>query len=160
MRTAKTLNRLGGCPGWSESSLGAHSCCWVCHVATQIINHHENIRYWCDVIRIVAAIFDETKVRFLPHLTSSITTIWRLFKFLYNVQEISILWSLAFEPSSGHMWDMPASSACGWSGGFSQARPGISRFRPTLWLTRLKMSEIILTGYKTQIKNKYKLINK
>ena len=24
MRTAKTLIRLGGCPGWSESSLGAH----------------------------------------------------------------------------------------------------------------------------------------
>ena len=23
--TAKTLNRLGGCPGWSESSLGAHA---------------------------------------------------------------------------------------------------------------------------------------
>ena len=28
MRTAKTLLRLGGCPGWSESSLGAHSFCW------------------------------------------------------------------------------------------------------------------------------------
>ena len=24
-RTAKTLIRLGGCPGWSESSLGAHA---------------------------------------------------------------------------------------------------------------------------------------
>ena len=33
MRTAKTLIRLGGCPGWSESSLGAHSHCWFCHVA-------------------------------------------------------------------------------------------------------------------------------
>ena len=29
-RTAKTLIRLGGCPGWSESSLGAHSFCWFC----------------------------------------------------------------------------------------------------------------------------------
>ena len=27
-RTAKTLIRLGGCPGWSESLLGAHSFCW------------------------------------------------------------------------------------------------------------------------------------
>ena len=27
-RTAKTLIRLGGCPCWSESSLGAHSLCW------------------------------------------------------------------------------------------------------------------------------------
>ena len=25
MRTAKTLIRLGGCPGWSESSLGTHA---------------------------------------------------------------------------------------------------------------------------------------
>ena len=32
MRTAKTLIREGGCPGWSESSLGAQSLCWVCHV--------------------------------------------------------------------------------------------------------------------------------
>ena len=36
-RTAKTLIRLGGCPGWSESSLGAHSFCWFCHVAAHII---------------------------------------------------------------------------------------------------------------------------
>ena len=35
-RTAKTLIRLGGCPGWSESSLGAHSFCWFCHVAAQM----------------------------------------------------------------------------------------------------------------------------
>ena len=34
MRTAKTLIRLGGCPGWSESSLSAHSLCWFCHVGT------------------------------------------------------------------------------------------------------------------------------
>ena len=36
MRTAKTLIRLGECPGLSESSLGAHSLCWFCHVAAQI----------------------------------------------------------------------------------------------------------------------------
>ena len=29
----RRLIRLGGCPGWSESSLGAHSFCWFCHVA-------------------------------------------------------------------------------------------------------------------------------
>ena len=28
MRTAKTLIRLGGCPGWSESSMREHSFCW------------------------------------------------------------------------------------------------------------------------------------
>ena len=36
MRTAKTLIRLGGCPGWSESSLGAQPLCWFCHEAAQI----------------------------------------------------------------------------------------------------------------------------
>ena len=30
-RTAKTLIRLGGCPGWSDSPLGAQSFCWFCH---------------------------------------------------------------------------------------------------------------------------------
>ena len=29
----KTLIRLGGCPGWSESSLGAKPFFWFCHVA-------------------------------------------------------------------------------------------------------------------------------
>ena len=36
MRTVKTLIRLGGCPGWSESSLGAHSLCWFCHVTAHV----------------------------------------------------------------------------------------------------------------------------
>ena len=33
--TAKTLIRLGGCPGWSKSSLGAQSFCWFSHEAAQ-----------------------------------------------------------------------------------------------------------------------------
>ena len=36
-RTAKTLIRLSGCPGWSESSLGAQSLCWFCHVAAHTV---------------------------------------------------------------------------------------------------------------------------
>ena len=36
MRTAKTLIRLGGCPGWSESSLGAQPHCWFCHEAAHL----------------------------------------------------------------------------------------------------------------------------
>ena len=31
------LIRLGRCPSWSESSLGAQSFCWVCHVAPHLI---------------------------------------------------------------------------------------------------------------------------
>ena len=30
------LIRLGGCPGWSESLLGAESFCWFCHEAAQL----------------------------------------------------------------------------------------------------------------------------
>ena len=37
MRTAKTLIRLGRYPGWHESSLGAQSFCWFCHVAAHIL---------------------------------------------------------------------------------------------------------------------------
>ena len=37
-RTAKTLIRLGGCSGWSESSLGAHWFCWCCRVAAHLLN--------------------------------------------------------------------------------------------------------------------------
>ena len=35
-RTAKTLIRLWGCPGWSKSSLGAPSLCWFCHEGAHI----------------------------------------------------------------------------------------------------------------------------
>ena len=41
-RTAKTLIRLGRCPGWSESSLGAHSFCWFCHVTAHVT--------WCGIM--------------------------------------------------------------------------------------------------------------
>ena len=70
-----------------------------------------------------------------------------------------------FEPSSGHMCDKP-NSACRWWGVFFvfffvcflffSGISDISRFRPTKRLTLLKMSEIILTGRKTQIKKKKK----
>ena len=40
MRIAKTLIRQGGCPGWSESSLGAHSFCWFCRVAAHFVVYH------------------------------------------------------------------------------------------------------------------------
>ena len=39
LSTAKTLIRLGGYPGWSESSPGAQSFCWFCHEAAQLWWH-------------------------------------------------------------------------------------------------------------------------
>ena len=41
--TVKTLIRLAGCPGWSESSLGTHSLCWFCHVAAPMYLFCEEI---------------------------------------------------------------------------------------------------------------------
>ena len=38
-RTAKTLIRLDGCPGCSESSLGAQPLCLFCHEAAQFNIH-------------------------------------------------------------------------------------------------------------------------
>ena len=37
VRPAKTQFSLGIRPGWSESSLGAHSLCWFCHVVAHIM---------------------------------------------------------------------------------------------------------------------------
>ena len=34
--TATTVIRVGGCQGWSESSLGAQSFCWFCHEVAQV----------------------------------------------------------------------------------------------------------------------------
>ena len=45
--------RLGGCRGWSESSLGAQSFCWFCHVAAQIYVQHcfnECWTHWQNVL--------------------------------------------------------------------------------------------------------------
>ena len=46
MRTAKTLIGLGGCQGWSESSLGAHSFCWFCHVTAHLQTAKTYINLW------------------------------------------------------------------------------------------------------------------
>ena len=36
LSTQRRLIRLGGCPGWSESSLGAQPLGWFCHVVVQM----------------------------------------------------------------------------------------------------------------------------
>ena len=41
MRTAETLIRLGGGPGWSESSLGAQPFCWFCHVVAHVYSNFQ-----------------------------------------------------------------------------------------------------------------------
>ena len=41
MRTAKILIRMGGCPGLSESALGAQVFCWFCHVVAHMMPIYE-----------------------------------------------------------------------------------------------------------------------
>ena len=43
--TVKTLIRLGGCPGWSESLLGAQLFCWFCHEVAHIIYSGKEIHW-------------------------------------------------------------------------------------------------------------------
>ena len=38
LNTQRRLIRLGGCPGWSESSLGTHSFCGFCRVVAQMLS--------------------------------------------------------------------------------------------------------------------------
>ena len=42
LSTQRSLIRLGGCPGGSESSPGAHSFCWFCHVVAHITKEQQN----------------------------------------------------------------------------------------------------------------------
>ena len=44
-RTAKALIRLGGCLGWSESSLGKHSFCWFCHVTAHLYDSFKQFQW-------------------------------------------------------------------------------------------------------------------
>ena len=37
---------LGGCPGWSESSLGAHSVRWFCHVVAHLYRKACSAESW------------------------------------------------------------------------------------------------------------------
>ena len=58
MRTVKTPIRLGGCPGWSESSLGAQSFCWFCHVAAQMLRQHtKQVFMFLRCLRQVVTVF-------------------------------------------------------------------------------------------------------
>ena len=51
LSTQQRLIRLGGCPGWSESSLGTQSFCLFCHVATHDWLHGSGLRvHWVPVI--------------------------------------------------------------------------------------------------------------
>ena len=78
MRTAKTLIRLGGCPGWSESSLGAHAILLVL-----------SCRGSCFCVLL----------RFSLKSTYMTTNVWALYKQAINLNE-SCVWEI-YENKSG-----------------------------------------------------------
>ena len=79
MQTSKTLIRLGGCPGWSESLLGAHSFCWFCHVVA-----HMAVKYsltYPSCILQFASILDNTSLSTMLNLLCLIVShYWNLCK--------------------------------------------------------------------------------
>ena len=52
-RKRKTQIRLGGCPGWSEFSLGAHSFYWFCHVVAHFMTNPESRMTEPVIVRIL-----------------------------------------------------------------------------------------------------------
>ena len=66
-RTAKTLIRLGGFPGWFESSLGAQSFCWFCNIVAHI---QPNAYYLRDKIVAVSLNDDKWECHSYPNYFS------------------------------------------------------------------------------------------
>ena len=88
-RTAKTLIRLGGCPGWSASSLGAHSLCWFCHVVAQLC--------WLYIVHSTQCIccllkFYETCCQFQMLIFESLNRILRFTHYHFNVTYEALSW--------------------------------------------------------------------
>ena len=79
MRTAKTLIRLGGCPGWSESSLDAQPLCWFCHVAAHRLNEsfYPLFSFISEVFNIVIISLREERVS-LFDIMSQLMRLWHL----------------------------------------------------------------------------------
>ena len=42
----RTLIRLGGCPGWSKSLLGAQANSWFCHAVAQMFVERVSLNLW------------------------------------------------------------------------------------------------------------------
>ena len=165
----RRLIKLGWCPCWSESSLGTQvilllffSCCNSYQFCMKLLFHFNY-----SIIR------DKWKINIIPYLCG-LCILYRILNirnkqvWANSVDPQGAVWSgttlfvilvaprtlnrssshrCGFHPSSGHMRQVKfCLQVVRWF--FS----GISHFRPTEGLTQLKLSEIILTGRKTQIK--------
>ena len=74
----RRLIRLGGCPGWSESSLHTQSFCWFCHdVAHLSVPNHETVKSSSSVASQVFLMmfFDQ---RSNPHFDNTLSWPWSM----------------------------------------------------------------------------------
>ena len=99
MRTAKTLIRLGGCPGWSESSLGAQSFCWFCHEAA----HISSSQLSCGVIYsyVIITYLSFNLLSFLKDLSLKNGKIYRKIRTYTNWCRIMFLCDRVIKPRCG-----------------------------------------------------------
>ena len=95
------LIRLGGCSVWSESSLGAQSFCWFCHVATQLFITIQTMWMGSDYHRIISA-FSENPLYVYIKKEIDFCFLW-IYHFPFSVpwvhevnNHMSLYWTMAF----------------------------------------------------------------
>ena len=64
------VRSVGGCPGWSEPSLGKHSFCWFCHVAVHVYFQYVDWEITRNFILAGIAIFVVTLLLIVDVITS------------------------------------------------------------------------------------------
>ena len=78
------LIRLGRCQGWSESSLGAHSFCWFCHVVA-----HYLLTFWSVSCRSRGALW--CSVAGLLRAEGKMIG-WNINELCYKIRDVDIAW--------------------------------------------------------------------
>ena len=111
---------VDGCPGWSESSLGAHSFCWFCHVAAQMSVPWLTKRHWFNCL---VAILWFSYRKFPKYLDTQ--------KLCCNHSKIWSMW-LYHRVMSPNDADEMANSAV-WSGSALFAQAYLSENLGSLW---------------------------
>ena len=74
---------LGGCPGWSESSMGAHSFCWFCHVVAQLYFCPFTFWIWRDIFRC-----NRARHYFYPHLPNRLSHSYQLDESIFHLRSV------------------------------------------------------------------------
>ena len=114
-------------------------------------------KYWANQVLCKLMLVEKLYHKQNKHICSKAAPVAEWLRWLISLSPLTIRSShrcdwCGFEPHTGQKWDK-SSSTCGCVRWFF---PGYSRFRPTFWLARLDMSEIILKGTLNWTKKKQK----